>query len=72
MFLFTSSQENNKITTVQKCIRAGGKDCDLENVGTSSRHLSFFEMLGFFNLPPATGDYKRESIHLAMQFLTKE
>lgn len=63
---------NTKITTVQKCIRAGGKNCDLENVGESRRHLSFFEMCGFFQLPPATANYKRDSIYLAMQFLTKE
>jgi alanyl-tRNA synthetase len=57
---------------VQKCVRAGGKDCDLENVGVSRRHFSFFEMCGSFQLPPASGNYKRDAIYLAMQFLTKE
>lgn len=70
-FIFTSDQQRN-IVTIQKCIRAGGKNCDLENVGYSPRHLSFFEMLGFFQLPPASEKYKREAIYLAMNFLTKE
>jgi len=64
--------EDSKIVTVQKCIRAGGKNCDLDNVGMSPRHLSFFEMCGFFQLPPASINFKRESIQQAMQFLTED
>jgi alanyl-tRNA synthetase len=70
--VYHSSGEDSKIVTVQKCIRVGGKNCDLENVGMSPRHLSFFEMLGFFQLPPASLQFKRDSIQLAMQFLTGE
>ena len=57
----------SRATTVQKCVRAGGKDSDLEEVGRDSRHLSFFEMLGNFSF----GDYfKHEAIPMAWDMVT--
>jgi alanyl-tRNA synthetase len=67
-FLGEESAPFPRAVSVQKCVRAGGKDSDLEEVGRDTRHLSFFEMLGNFSF----GDYfKAEAIPLAWEMVTE-
>lgn len=68
VFLGSEQRAYQRATTSQRCVRAGGKHNDLENVGYTARHLTFFEMLGNFSF----GDYfKRDAIRFAWSFVTE-
>jgi alanyl-tRNA synthetase len=69
VFLGSDKRPYNRATTAQRCVRAGGKHNDLENVGYTARHHTFFEMLGNFSF----GDYfKRDAIQYCWELMTEK
>src|ERR1700691_2376655 len=69
VFLGLEKRDYSRATTSQKCVRAGGKHNDLENVGFTNRHHTFFEMLGNFSF----GDYfKKDAVAFAWELITSQ
>src|SRR5271165_3171921 len=69
LFLGKEQRAYRRAATAQRCVRAGGKQNDLENVGYTARHHTFFEMLGNFSF----GDYfKRDAVRFAWELVTEE
>jgi len=69
LFLGLEKRSYDKAVTIQKCLRAGGKHNDLDNVGFTKRHLTFFEMMGNFSF---NSYFKKEAIAYGWNFLTQE